>query len=600
MKPSSLKIIALLYYISLLFLGADAIAADPRASARFYVETYGLLDPSDLRAKRANLIFERLLKVADRPIDQQPRLRIIDSDGKPWAIALPDGYIVLSRGALDICYRNADKRTGDTRLALILGHELAHLTQNDFWHRDVHRILSERPQGTSEDLRLAIAEFAGATASSDPVRWQEQVRQRELIADDRGFLFASLAGFQTSELLQQGVDNQDFFSYWVQQTRVGVDQLHLAPKERVALLKARFTSVKQKVELFDYGVRLLALGRYDDAITLLLAFRKSYPAAAVISNLGFAYLRKAFNAMHAEDASRFWLPGIVDTINPLMVHRSFNDPATIQINKYLNTATDYLEHATELNSNHLASRVNLATAYWFLGQYHKARAAIEEARKMKVDDPEILGLRALILFNQEKDIDMWPVSVEILKSLAKAEQPSQAILYNLAQLMEVRSRKSQAALYWKQLAKDLKALPIVYRERVCEKSLGQPCKKMSIAKSRQKVLAHHLDPPFDLNQILKATPQGWQRRELSINDMDIEMVQNQKGIHVLSMDGQVEIIVKTLSKPISLSELETLSGQPKVVWRSITGELRLYHGEIVAKLEGDLVNEIWWGKDTAK
>jgi len=45
----------------------------------------------------------------------------------PWAIALPDGYIIIASQTLDICYKNVSKEIGDTRIAFILGHELAHL-----------------------------------------------------------------------------------------------------------------------------------------------------------------------------------------------------------------------------------------------------------------------------------------------------------------------------------------------------------------------------------------------------------------------------------------------------------------------------------------
>jgi len=590
-----LKTLVLLCCIGLLLNSLSAQSADPRNSGRFYIESYGLLDPSDLRVKEANGVFDRLLKVADRPIDQRPLLRIIDSDGKPWAIALPDGSIILSRGALEICYRNVDKATGDARLALILGHELAHLTQNDFWHRDMHLILSERPKGTAEELRHTIAEFAGVTGRSDPSRWQEQVRQRELIADDRGYLFASLAGFKTSQLLYRGADNQDFFSYWVKQTRVGVDKLHVPPKERVALLNARFVAINKKVELFDYGVRLLALGRYDDAITLLLAFRKSYPAAAVTSNLGFAYLRKAVNAMRVEEASQFWLPGIVDTVNPLVNTRSLGNPTSAKVKKNLRSAVNYLVRATRFNSTHIASRVNLATAYWYLGEYHKARAAIEDAKKLDATDPDILGLRALILLNQEKDIDMWPVSAQIMNKLAAAKSSNPGARYNLAQLLEIRGRKNQALAHWNELAADLDQLPEIYRQRVCEVVAEKQCASKPFANSGKKLTNRYLDSKLNLEKIVVATPRHWSDRELQINDMDIKITQDRKGLQIFSIDGHPELIVRTVNRPVELSKFESLSGPPKVVWRSATGEFRLYNNEIAARLVNDRIQEIWWG-----
>jgi hypothetical protein len=54
----------------------------------------------------------------------------------PWDIALPvalpDGWIVLSKPVLDRLY--ADPTWGDDRLAFVLAHEIAHQLNDDFWH----------------------------------------------------------------------------------------------------------------------------------------------------------------------------------------------------------------------------------------------------------------------------------------------------------------------------------------------------------------------------------------------------------------------------------------------------------------------------------
>jgi len=49
-------------------------------------------------------------------------------------LALKDGTILLSQKGMEICYQAEDKNIGDARVAFVLGHEMAHLGNDDFWH----------------------------------------------------------------------------------------------------------------------------------------------------------------------------------------------------------------------------------------------------------------------------------------------------------------------------------------------------------------------------------------------------------------------------------------------------------------------------------
>ena len=105
MNKSSVVLICLAFSTAI-FLNRDALAeepADPLAHVGHYIETYGLVDSLTPKVQRAHDIFARVRLSAESPIGLTPSLKIINSDGKPWAIALPDGYIVLSRAALKIC-----------------------------------------------------------------------------------------------------------------------------------------------------------------------------------------------------------------------------------------------------------------------------------------------------------------------------------------------------------------------------------------------------------------------------------------------------------------------------------------------------------------
>jgi hypothetical protein len=154
---------------------------------------YQELTPAeDVRAARAQTIFQRLVQVAGKRSGIIPQLFIAARD--PWdialPIALPDGSIILSRGVLDICYR--EPAWGDDRLAFVLAHELAHQLNDDFWHmRFFQAFEAATPPGwsPSQSSPTVLADMRRTTSDT------EAILARELRADERGILYAVVAGF---------------------------------------------------------------------------------------------------------------------------------------------------------------------------------------------------------------------------------------------------------------------------------------------------------------------------------------------------------------------------------------------------------------------
>ena len=79
--------------------------AAPADSVEFFVANYGLADESQPQIARAYQVFARVKATAALSGRSSPKLRIVKSEANPWAQALPDGNIVLSAGAVDVCYR---------------------------------------------------------------------------------------------------------------------------------------------------------------------------------------------------------------------------------------------------------------------------------------------------------------------------------------------------------------------------------------------------------------------------------------------------------------------------------------------------------------
>ena len=175
------------------------------------------------------------MQVAGTRPGKAPRLFIAARD--PWdiplPIALPDGGIILSKGVLEICYR--DPAQGDDRLAFVLAHELAHHLNGDLWHLHFFQALEAlRQHGQFQDPgALASLRTVPHTASNT----EEAVQARELRADGDGIMYAAMAGFNPRAIVTEepGVN---FFAEWVRAQdpgrlgSVSADRLRPTPKER--------------------------------------------------------------------------------------------------------------------------------------------------------------------------------------------------------------------------------------------------------------------------------------------------------------------------------------------------------------------------------
>lgn len=63
--------------------------------------------------------------------------------------------------------------------------------------------------------------------------------------------------------------------------------------DRLKAVNGRLGGIFEHLDLYDYGVRLYAIGKYDAAIELLRKFVSQYPSREVFNNLGLCYYQKA-------------------------------------------------------------------------------------------------------------------------------------------------------------------------------------------------------------------------------------------------------------------------------------------------------------------
>ena len=261
-----------------IMLTASVLAGQPGQAVAYYLKRYGqILPEQDPQVALTFRIFGQVRAVADKSSKRLPKLAVVNSQADPWAISLPDGYIVLSRQAIKICHQQVQQ--SEACLAFILGHELAHLANDDFWHQEVHSFLTSDPNSQH------IAHF---------LKQRTPALETELQADDKGFIYAAMAGFRVAELIQSTHPKADFFSFWAQQTHTR-DVVQASMKQRADFLKQRLKLLHEKHVFFEFGVRLSHFGYCDDGIYFLQEFLKVFPGSRSLQQSGLLLFAKSYS-----------------------------------------------------------------------------------------------------------------------------------------------------------------------------------------------------------------------------------------------------------------------------------------------------------------
>jgi len=455
-------------YVTLIFAipSHSTLAICDWKDANSLVDTYGKIEPEeDNKVAKAQEIFERVRAVAST--DTLPTLVVIKSKNKPWAVALPKNHVVLSQGAIEVIYQHATEPEIEARLAFVLGHELAHLAHDDF-------------------LQLKMR-MTGSCFAQD--KSSEEVETKELAADQKGFIYAAMAGYDVGRLLKSSPERPNFLVHWIQQIAPSaLSQLEM--EKRASLLTQHLQEINGKILYFKFGVRLAHFDQCADAMYFLEEFQKIFWSREVLNNLGVCDLQLARQNMESEQSEFYWMPAVLDTETQLTgITRTAGAetskmlrqiPLKRRAKDYLEKAKTELEQAVKADQNYAPARINLAVVDLYLGKPSDARSRLEEAKKLAPNDLEIQGLIAIALYEgSEIDLDLWPQSVKRLEDLASQPAVPWSVIFNLARLLELRPRSNEAYQYWKQLASKIENLPFSICEIVRQRAnLTQSCQEV--------------------------------------------------------------------------------------------------------------------------
>ncbi|MGH6801879.1 MAG: tetratricopeptide repeat protein, partial [Methyloceanibacter sp.] len=338
------------------------------------------------------------------------------------------------------------------------------------WHQEVYGFLAAR---------------IGTRGLADFMQSHKTTKERELAADDKGFIYAGMAGYPVELLVKGHAGKPDFLAFWMQQTNTRVQSVHASAADRAALLQQRLQDLRNKLGFFEFGVRLSHFDYCDDAVYFFQEFQKTFPGREVLNNLGYCYLQLARQEMDPGRAYFYWLPLILDgetraqallrAAPPRSMLKTLKQAASNRAEGLLNDAVDYLKQARDADPSYLPARLNLAVAYLYLGQPQQASAVLAEARELAANDPTIQGLEALALYESgDAALDLWPTAVARLEKLAAASDAPTAAIYNLARLLSVGSPPSAASGHWNSLAATSMLLPAPIQMIVCQEQSVEP------------------------------------------------------------------------------------------------------------------------------
>jgi tetratricopeptide (TPR) repeat protein len=556
-------------------------------NANSLVDTYGKIEPEeDNKVAKAHEIFERVRAVAST--DTLPTLVVIKSKNKPWAVALPKNHLVLSQGALEVIYQHATQPEIEVRLAFVLGHELAHLAHDDF-------------------LQLNVRMTGNCFAQDKPT---EEAETKELAADQKGFIYAAMAGYDVGLLLKSSPEKPNFLVHWIQQINPSVSS-QVEMEKRATLLNQHLQEINDKILYFKFGVRLAHFEQCKDAVYFLEAFKNVFWSREVLNNLGVCDLQLARQEMESEQSEFYWMPTVLDTETQLAgITRSAGTetskmlrqiPLKRRTKDFLEKAKTELEQAVKADQNYAPARINLAVIYLYLGKPSDARGRLEEAKKLMPNDLEIQGLIAIALYEgSEIDLDLWPPAVKRLEDLASQPAVPWSVIFNLARLLELRPRSNEAYHYWNRLASQTESLPATVRNIVCKK-LTQSCKKVN--RKQVGTLPWRWSIPFERTLLpLSEQPQtvkmlkSWgepMRVDFSAKKLRGHIYQSpDQHTEVLELDGYVVMQVLRGDNLATTKELSNYCGQPVRKRTIVSGHLWSCDRWTALELQGQ-IREVW-------
>ncbi|MGD8570284.1 MAG: tetratricopeptide repeat protein [Gammaproteobacteria bacterium] len=591
----------------LLFYSTVSIAVpNPQERIDYWQRNYTELTQSDdARVAKAHVIFNRVLKAAGTRYGVIPRLFIIRENpfNVVLPISIPDGWIILSQQVLDMCFQNREQ--GDDRLAFVLSHEIAHLLDDDFWHMNFFSALSllqkkrDVEQATVHEIENIFTDTA-------------KVEAKELRADERGILFAAMAGYDPYAIVGESAQNQNsFFHEWhrlLDTTQFDSNpngNTHPTSTQRSTAILARLQQVGEQADLFRMGLILYQTGKFDLAARAFGEFLRYFPSREVYHNLAVAHHQVALKYFQQKEESAekhllpFRLPVTADpyTRAAFGVFRGRTaDHEKFQ--RHIKQAIKNYELAIDQDSRYILAYQNLASAYLINGEPYKAIATMQDVVDQHPDNATLLnalGVGFYLTGNIGK-------SRSYLKRAIHLRPSFDAPYYNLGKINYLEGDKQRAYESWQHFI-ELDPQNPWSLHLASNFGLRGPAKdnktisRASLSRSMEQLVG------VQVGNYLDEIPDKWGKphsKQITVGDNTYSLLDYPNGVSVITERDEVRIIVANKrftgksGQGINIGSRRkgVLSnyGMPELRLRSTQGQNYLYPRDGISfQLAGDKV-----------
>jgi len=620
-KSIRIRFIVILSLVMLMLITLGSIEGtnpiDKKAYSQWWLKEYGDYANSykgkkDSRVKEAENIFKKLSNIAEIGGGGRSRLFIIDTDGQPFALAISDGNIIISKKALDICYTGVDKQKGNQRMAFILGHELAHQANKDFMHQEAFYALKQYASDKAIEKIKKIFNL-------DETEKSKECRRKELMADRMGAFYAFMAGFDISDLFNL---DDNFLSSWADQS--GVKNFYDANgnypslQSRIDFIQAQLKDVAHQLQLFKAGVLLYQKGSLFDAAAVFSEFLKTYPAREVFNNIGACHLNIALRRLimlAPTELCRFRISTTIDsttTAEAMEVNLKGTQRGLGYLNdeiflRHISEAERFFKIATEKDPDNKASRLNLSAALILKADY----AAVQSLLKNDEKDVKLLNNKAIAFhyYGQMVGLDTTQIAIQYLQEAHEKDPNDFEVVYNLASIEAERKRMANAKKFWKKYL-ELSPPRDMFYQNVCKK-LGVVCPGRPASDEEPPRIGININIGDELHDVEKRLGKtAVFSYKVGSGGIQIEKKNKEKEYNILIdlriivkdnyrsllLDELVELIEYQVDPDRNLQEMLNTYGPPDNIVRHTTGNFYVYEskGFSFKEVEGKVQAFTWF------
>ena len=366
----------------------------------------------------------KVLQSSHKRVGKIPTFKLINKQDLE-AHVTNKNIIVVSTGAVNFCFDGVSIKTGKSRLAFIIGHEMAHLANDDFRNQEL----------LGQD-NIEIKNFIS--------------KKHEFIADADGILNAAMAGFDPMEI----VSNEDnFIEKWISQIQnTNHDYTHPDPDERIEFIKKQIKRLKKKLPFYYNAQKHFNNKNYKLALISFKVFLNEFQPAEALNNAGLCNYKLALQALiNNEDDFITKVPYYLSTKYDyeLKVKKFFR-----RVPGFMKTFIEQIKIAMERFSNavdkdptYIPAYINLSSALiisqlmdadFSEGNYEQAMGILKKALKIK-KDPKLLNNYAIAMylsysssFSHGLNNDLVQQAINTFKQAYDLNNDLPEVLFNLA------------------------------------------------------------------------------------------------------------------------------------------------------------------------